>query len=369
MLRRVLKKLPAAWQSRLRNERDFRRLGRRHPELIWKSCPPCPVAFTEGHGARIGERLFLFGGYHSLDQVLSLISIFDLKARKWIGQLSIPGDVPQTHAGVATDEQRFVYFVAGQVGPQCSPPVADCYVYDTQTNTWSELPALPLPRYSPAVQLCRGRLHAIGGGDVDRWTAVCNHWSIGVENGRATEKSWREEVPSPRGGPHRASSCFNGTIFLLGGQEGDVRAHAHDRGYMCDFETPLETLYADSFALKAGATEWTRIPPMPVAQTHSEGRLVIDHYAIVCGGNARRDQLSDLVQVFDMEANRWRVAGRLPWHMKTFSAYYNGSLYLFAGQRSLSREDLHPYHVSNSVWRARFDPARNIATDWSDSPL
>jgi len=364
MLRRFLRKFPASWKSRLRDERDFRRLGRRHPELLWRSSAPCPVALTEGHCARIGERLFLFGGYHSLDHVLSLINVFDLKARKWIEQLPMPPEVPQTHAGVVADEQRYVYFVAGQVGPQCCPAVADCYVYDTETNSWSELPALPLPRYSPAVQLCRGRLHAIGGGGIDRGSTACEHWSIGVANGRATENSWREETPAPRGGPHRASFCFNGSIFLLGGQEGDIQPRARDPAYTCDFDTPLEKLYADSFVLESGGREWKQIAPMPVAQTHSEDHLVVDHYAVVSGGNAGRYQLSDLVQVFDLEANRWRVAGRLPWHMKTSTTYYNGFLYVFAGQRSLSRQDLRPDHVLNSVWRARFDPARDTAADW-----
>jgi hypothetical protein len=66
--------------------------------------------------------------------------------------------------------------------------------------------------------------------------------------------------------------------------------------------------------------------------------------------------LSDLVQMYDSRANRWRIAGRLPYCMKTTAVYYEGWLYLVTGQRSKSRTDLSPGQILNSVWRTKFDP-------------
>lgn len=43
----------------------------------------------------------------------------------------------------------------------------------------------------------------MGGSKENRHTPGLDHWSIAVKNGKAIEKEWREEVPVPRGGPHR----------------------------------------------------------------------------------------------------------------------------------------------------------------------
>lgn len=43
----------------------------------------------------------------------------------------------------------------------------------------------------------------MGGSKENRHTPGLDHWSIAVKNGKEIEKEWREEVPVPRGGPHR----------------------------------------------------------------------------------------------------------------------------------------------------------------------
>lgn len=58
-------------------------------------------------------------------------------------------------------------------------------------------------RYAPATQLWNGRLHVLGGSKEDRQQPASEHWSIAVRDGKALEAEWREEVPIPRGGPHR----------------------------------------------------------------------------------------------------------------------------------------------------------------------
>lgn len=43
----------------------------------------------------------------------------------------------------------------------------------------------------------------MGGSKENRHTPGLEHWSIAVKDGRALEKQWRNEIPIPRGGPHR----------------------------------------------------------------------------------------------------------------------------------------------------------------------
>ncbi len=95
---------------------------------------------------------------------------------------------------------------------------------------------------------------------------------------------------------------------------------------------------------------------MLAALTHTEYGVVVDRYAILAGGNAGRHILADLIQVYDTQADRWRLAGRLPYCMKTTTVYHDGWLYVIAGQRSRSPDDLTPGEVLSNVWRAKFDP-------------
>jgi hypothetical protein len=202
-----------------------------------------------------------------------------------------------------------------------------------------------------------GRLHVISGARPDRWTSSCDHWSIAVAGGKALESEWREESPVPRGGPHRASAILGGTLYLLGGQDGDVKPIAGNPEGVCDWKTPLETVYADSFMKKPGADRWEPVSPLATACSHTESVVTLESYAVLAGGNEGRNRLSDVVQVYDSRADLWWIAGRLPFYMKTSAVYHDGWLYAIAGQRSASRDDRRPTEVVGCVWRARFDPA------------
>lgn len=355
-LKRIFPSL-AVWAGRIRERRAFNHLGRKSPELMWKGCAPCPVRRTDAGTAKIGHKFFILGGFQTIDHTPSVVDVFDLDRRRWTERITMPPAVPHTHLGIASDEERFIYVIGGQLGPQCRPAVADCFVLDTQTKSWDRLPPLPEPRYSPTVVLWHGRLHAITGSRPDRWTPAFDHLSIAVAEGKALETQWREEVPSPRGGPHRTSAIITDKLHVFGGQEGDAKPVPGDPEWRCDTANIVEIVYGDSFTRESGSEQWKTLSPMPVSCTHAESKVTIGQYAVVVGGNERHDRLSDLIQVYDSRANRWRIAGRLPYSMKTVAVYHEGWLYAITGQRSVSRDDRRPGEVLNTVWRAKFDPA------------
>jgi Kelch motif len=328
----------------------------RPSKLIWNTCSPCPVARTEAPSVQIGHELFVIGGYRDLDHVLDDVDVLDLHTGTWLApRFKMPPRRPHTHVGIATDGQRYVYCVAGQKGPQCHPAVPDCFVLDVQRRAWGHLPPLPEARYSPTVQLWQGRLHALGGSKEDRGTPATEHWSIAVSHGEALEGNWRQEEPIPRGGPHRSSAIIRGKFHVFGGEEGDVRPYEGDSAFTCNWNTPLETVYGDTFVLEPDANVWRQAAAMPVPTTHTEACVLINNrFAALVGGNRQRWKLSDAIQIYDAETDTWRVIERLPYHMKTCAAYHDGWLYVVTGQRSNSPTDLRPGQVLDTVWRARF---------------
>jgi len=54
----------------------------------------------------------------------------------------------------------------------------------------------------------------MGGSKENRNAVAFDHWSIAVKDGKALDE-WREEVPIPRGGPHRFYIVFSHCLFCL----------------------------------------------------------------------------------------------------------------------------------------------------------
>jgi len=356
LAKKLIRIISPQWEQRLRDQWHFHRLSRRPPEWMWTTCAPCPVERVEAAGVQIGHELFVMGGYRTIDEVLNLIDVFDLKKRKWTRRLGMPSDIPQTHQGATTDGQRYIYSVAGQLGAQCSPAVANAFVLDTQTKTWKPLPALPEPRYAPTVKYWRGRLHAIGGLREDRNTPCNDHWSIAVETGKALEPKWRPEPPIPLSGTHRASAVVDDRLYVLGSQQGDFKPIPCDPNYTCDWETPLEHTFGETYMLKPGADHWTKMSGMPVNHSHTEySVLTFGRKIAILGGEVERYKFSDLIQVYDTQTDSWAIVGHLPYLSKgRVCAYYNGWVFIATGQRSGSAENPRPGEVLNSVWRAKF---------------
>ncbi|GJN39121.1 hypothetical protein PR202_gb28219 [Eleusine coracana subsp. coracana] len=92
-------------------------------------------------------------------------------------------------------DDRYIYAISGQYGPQCRSSINRNFVLDTEKKEWHELPPLPLPRCAPATQLWSGRLHVMGGGKEDRHEPGLEHWSLAVKDGKALENEWQPEIP------------------------------------------------------------------------------------------------------------------------------------------------------------------------------
>ena len=326
-------------------------------DLPWRVCGRCPQKRTEPAAIKVGRYFFIAGGYASIERVVDRIDVLDLETQVWGDPIPLPHNVAQTHAGIASGEERFVYFAGGQLGPHCSPAVADCFALDIHTGEWTTLPSLPEARYGPVAGIWHGRLHVMSGAKPDRFTSACDHWSIAVQGGKALEPGWRRHVALPRGGPHRGGGVLRDHFYLFGGQDGDTQPIAGDPEYRCNWESRAEVLYPDCFVLREPSGRWQTIASMLCACTHVESTVTTGSYAILAGGNKKPSVLSDFVQVYDSAADRWRIAGKTPYPMKTSAVYHNNWLYLIAGQRSVSDKHLAPGEILDTVWGLPWTPA------------
>jgi N-acetylneuraminic acid mutarotase len=202
----------------------------------------------------------------------------------------------------------------------------------------------------------KGRIHVLAGSKEDRVTPAFVHWSLGVKDGKAIDNQWREEPPIPRGGPHRCSAVIGDELFVLGGQEGDRPPIPGDPHCGCDWKAPDETFYGDSFVLKHGGKHWRRIADMPIPATHTEfSTVVLDKSIVILGGFIGKKMITNLIQVYDTTTNTWKIIGKLPTRNKgCVAAYYQGWLYVIAGQKQAGKVNPSYGNVLKSGWRARF---------------
>ncbi|KAK4417871.1 Kelch repeat-containing protein [Sesamum alatum] len=306
------------------------------PELEWEQMPSAPVPRLDGSAVQIKDLLYVFSGYGTLDYVHSHVDIYNFTDNTWSGRLEAPKDMANSHLGVATDG-RYVFIVAGQSGPQCrTPPTSNTFVLDTETNTWERFAPLPAPRYAPATQIWKGRLHVMGGSKENRHTPGTDHWSIAVKDGKAIEKEWRNETPIPRGGPHRACVAVGDKLYVIGGQEGDFMPKPGSPNYKCSRRH--EVVYGDVYMLD-GEMKWSVLAPMPKPNSHIECSWMI---------------LVGEVFRFHLDTKQWSVIGRLPYRVKTtLAAFWDGWMYFTSGQRDRGPDNPQPKKVVGEMWRTK----------------
>ncbi|KAF3633137.1 Kelch repeat-containing protein [Capsicum annuum] len=319
------------------------------PLLNWEKMATSPVPRLDGAAIQINDLLF----------VHSHVDIYNFTANSWGGTFDMPKEMAHSHLGMVTDG-RYIYVVTGQYGPQCRGPTARNFVLDTKTKQWQDLPPLPVPRYAPATQLWRGRLHVMGGSKENRHTPGLEHWSIAVKDGKALETEWRTEIPIPRGGPHRACVVFDDRLYVLGGQEGDFMAKPGSPIFKCSRRN--EVVYDDVYMLDDNMT-WKVLPPMPKPDSHIEfAWAIVNRSLVIVGGttdkhpNTKKMTLVGEIFQFQFDTLTWKVLGKLPYRVKTtLVGFWNGWLYFTSGQRDKGPDDPSPRKVIGEMWRTKLN--------------
>ncbi|KAH9792106.1 hypothetical protein KPL71_003991 [Citrus sinensis] len=327
------------------------------PDLEWEQMPSAPVPRLDGAAIQIKNLFYVFAGYGSLDYVHSHVDVYNFTDNKWVDRFDMPKDMAHSHLGVVSDG-RYIYIVSGQYGPQCRGPTSRTFVLDSETRKWDSIPPLPSPRYSPATQLWRGRLHVMGGSKENRHTPGLEHWSIAVKDGKALEKAWRTEIPIPRGGPHRACFVFNDRLFVVGGQEGDFMAKPGSPIFKCSRRH--EVVYGDVYMLD-DEMKWKVLPPMPKPNSHIEcAWVIVNNSIIITGGTTEKHPVTKRMILvgevfqFHLDSLTWSVIGKLPYRIKTtLTGFWDGWLYFTSGQRDRGPENPQPRKVIGEMWRTK----------------
>jgi len=153
--------------------------------------------------------LHLFGGLETRETWSC-----HLATGRWFTDRIAPIPAQRDHITVLQDDKH-LYIVGGREGRR---PRADCWRYDFERSRWKTFAELPRPRSAPTAVLHHGRIHVVGGEDVDTKEVYRRHDVFDLASGK-----WSSGPPLPRP-RHGMASCLLGDRWIVigGGRKAEV---------------------------------------------------------------------------------------------------------------------------------------------------
>ena len=266
--------------------------------ITWTTGTAIPVATSEIISAEVGGKLYTFGGFIDFTfKPTKSARVYDPATGNWSS--IAPLSVGLTHAGVAADDTT-IYFAGGYPGngPDGNQTfgTTHAFKYTPSTNTYTDLPNLPVARASGALAKLGNVLYYISGSQVTNRSDVTNVYALDLTNLAA---GWvtKASLPAPRN--HAGAVTLNGAIYVVGGQTGND-----------------ETLIAQSslYRYNVAANTWTTLAAMPTGgRSHITDSTFVRNGRIVvlAGQNAYEKSLSSNLE-YNPETNTWRTLNALP---------------------------------------------------------
>ena len=199
----------------------------------WAKLPSNPAPVHHGSAVAIGHKFYVIGGFrlpgtgkngwYPEDKAW----VFDLDTRQW----SALPPMPTARGALAAVAVGNKIYVSGGAGIPRGAQVPDgllpggtmelfgaLEVFDTETNTWAQLAAMPTPRNHHSVAAVGGKIYAIGG---RVGSCYSGGWSSNVwmnEEYDIASNSWTTRAAMPTARSGTGIAVTGGLVHVLGGE-------------------------------------------------------------------------------------------------------------------------------------------------------
>ncbi len=251
----------------------------------WTALSEAPTARGEVSAARIGDTVYVVGGFDAAGHTSSVVQRLNLRTQRWSSVAAMPEALNHMSA---VSYRGQLYVVGGYASPGDSSTAATrgFWRYDPAGNRWSAMPDAPVARAAAGAAVLGHRLYVAGGRN-DTTSALSSlaifdfdtgHWTLGPS------------LAHPR--EHVAAVAARGSIWLLGGRALGLGSFTYAERY-----TP-------------GASAWQEMAPLPVAR--SGFQAVVATGGIVVVGGEDGTQTVGEVDRYSLTAGRWSRLADLP---------------------------------------------------------
>ena len=243
----------------------------------WAALEPSPLERTEVGAARVGDGIYVVGGFISSGGTTDRMVRYEISDDRWSEVAPLP--IAVNHPGI-TAHDGFVYLLGGQ-GPIGTSP--RLYRYAPRRDRWTRLADAPTARAALALGGIGHRLYAAGG--VSNTDATVQR--LEIYNLRTDR--WTAGPKMPTGRNHVGGAAYRGELLVTGGRPGPVH------GGMTTVERydPVKR-------------RWSAMPDLGTARSghatvNAGGRLVVFGGEELDTGGTTIEQ----VELFDAAAGEW----------------------------------------------------------------
>jgi hypothetical protein len=176
---------------------------------------------TEVGAGRIGDRIYVVGGFVPSGRSTGRMTRYDISAGSWSDASPLP--IAVNHPGV-TAHRGHLYLLGGIRDD--SGPSDRLYRYDPDRDRWRPLPDAPTARGALGLVGIGGRLYAAGG-----ITAETGEFR-GLEIFDLDKRRWSQGPPMPTGRNHVGAAVWKRSIVVTGGRtDGGTNLDVVERYY------------------------------------------------------------------------------------------------------------------------------------------
>jgi Kelch motif len=242
----------------------------------WRSLSEAGLERTEVGAARIGDSIYVVGGFLPPGTTTAAVERYDIRRDRW--RRAKPMPIAVNHPAVAS-HQGFLYVFGGYTDSSFQPVTGALQRFDPRSGRWTRLPVAPTPRAAAALVARSGKLYAIGGADGGA-LATFEVYDVAT-------RRWRSAPPMRTPREHIAAVATRDGLYVFGGRSG---AGEHDT---------VERFVPQS-------RRWSALPPMRTARS-GFAAVAIGDRPVVFGGEELTPGGTTIasVELFDPQQHRW----------------------------------------------------------------
>jgi non-specific serine/threonine protein kinase len=354
----------------------------------WRDVAPLPTPREHLAAASDGRYVYALGGRElSSEANLGTLERYDPVKDRWTELPEMPKAIGSFDAAITLGH------LVAVGGEEPFGVTGEVQSFDLQTESWSSLPPLNVPRHGLTVVADDNLLYAlVGAQEVAHAESTATAEVIDLAAAYATPPpvgEWRRLASAPGARQQAAGAVLDGRLWTLGGLTGDAQTEAtastayYDpaiNSWSAGPDLPLPLHHASAvnydgeivvvggwvaegsnltaqtsgavYALRDG--EWVELPPLNHPRA-AAGAAVVGHKLVVTGGQDD-GELVTATEVFDGEG--WTDVAPLPTPREHLSVASDGTYVYAAGGRDLSAD-------LNLPVLERYDPA---ADTWATMP-
>ncbi|MGD1941029.1 MAG: Kelch repeat-containing protein [Leptolyngbyaceae cyanobacterium] len=243
---------------------------------VWTELSPLPEARHHIAVAIVGDNLYGIGGFvggFPNWEAQSSVFVYDFNTEAWTESTPLP-EPRGEHTAVVIDGK--IYVVGGRFkgAPDAANfndhfDTASVLVFDPITEVWSPAPDIPTARNSHAAAVIDGKMYIVGGRQFTEQPngdyASINVASLEVYDPAA--ESWETLAPLPQAAGGITAATVDGKLYVFGGEQW----------------VPEQAVIAEAWVYDPAVDQWAAVPDMPTPR-HGIAAGVIGDQIYVMGG-------------------------------------------------------------------------------------